>query len=146
VGIRERKELILSASITLNGRIATVPELRFTQSGKAVTRFTVATSRRRKVGDQWEDADTTFWSCSAWDQLAEQIVEHLKKGAAVVVTGQAFQSNWEKDGEKHSRIEVRVDGAGPNLRWPPKQAERSAPATPEGDPWASGGTPDEPPF
>ncbi|GII87096.1 single-stranded DNA-binding protein [Sphaerisporangium siamense] len=137
----------MSAQITLAGRLASDPEMKFTQSGKAITRFTVVTSRRRKNGDQWEDADTTFWTCTAWDQLAEQIVEHLRKGAAVVVTGQAYQNNWEKDGEKHSRIEVRVDSAGPNLRWPPKQAERSKPSSPAaGDPWANGGTPDEPPF
>lgn len=137
----------MSAPITLNGRLTGDPEMRFTPTGKAIARFTVATSRRRKVGDQWEDADTTFWICTAWDQLAEQVVEHLRKGAAVVVSGQAYQNNWEKDGEKRSRIEVRVDSAGPNLRWPPKQAERSTTATPPaGDPWANGGTSDEPPF
>lgn len=136
----------MSAPITLTGRMAGDPELKFTQNGKPLVRFTVVTSRRRKNGDQWEDFDTTFWTCTAWDQLAEQITEHLTKGAAVVVSGHAFQSSWEKDGEKHSRIEVRVDAAGPNLRWPPKQADRSRPATPQDDPWANGGTPDEPPF
>lgn len=136
----------MSAQITLTGRIANDPEMRFTQSGTAITRFTVATSRRRKNGDQWEDVDTTFWTCTAWDQLAEQVMEHLKKGQAVVVSGQAYQANWEKDGEKRSRIEVRVDAAGPNLRWPPKQADRAKPSTPEADPWANGGATDEPPF
>jgi single-strand DNA-binding protein len=135
----------MSAPITLNGRMAGDPELKFTQTGKAIARFTVVTSRRRKVGDQWEDVDTTFWTCTAWDQFAEHVTENLHKGAAVVVSGQAFQSNWEKDGQKHSRIEVRVESAGLNLRWPPKTAERSSGA-PADDPWANGGTPDEPPF
>src|SRR5690606_22908495 len=135
----------MSAPITLNGRMAGDPELKFTQQGKAIARFTVVTSRRRKNGDQWEDADTTFWTCTAWDQLAENITENLRKGAAVVVSGQAFQSNWEKDGQKHSRIEVRVDAAGLNLRWPPKAAERSNGGGE--DPWANGGAgSDAPPF
>ncbi|MFI6496854.1 single-stranded DNA-binding protein [Nonomuraea typhae] len=133
----------MSAPITLTGRMAGDPELKFTQQGKAIARFTVVTSRRRKNGDQWEDADTTFWTCTAC-QLAEHITESLRKGAAVIVTGQAYQSNWEKDGVKQSRIEVRVDGAGLNLRWPPKTAERSNGGG--DDPWANGGTPDAPPF
>lgn len=141
----------MSAPITLNGRLVADPELRYTSTGKAMARFTVATSRRRKndAGD-WEDFDTTFWPCTAWDQIAEQVAEHLLRGAAVVVTGQAYQNNWEKDGEKRSRIEVRVEAVGPNLRWPPKAAERSKPAAgarPASDPWANGGvSDDQPPF
>lgn len=135
----------MSAPITLTGRMAGDPELKFTQQGKAIARFTVVTSRRRKNGDQWEDADTTFWTCTAWEQLAEHVTENLRQGAAVIVSGQAFQSNWEKDGQKHSRIEVRVDAAGLNLRWPAKVAERSGGGG--DDPWANNGaTSDEPPF
>jgi single-strand DNA-binding protein len=134
----------MSAPITLTGRMAGDPELKFTQQGKAIARFTVVTSRRRKNGDQWEDADTTFWTCTAWEQLAEHITETMRKGAAVIVSGQAFQSNWEKDGVKQSRIEVRVDAAGLNLRWPAKAAERSSGGG--DDPWANQGTGDAPPF
>lgn len=140
----------MSASITLNGRLTADPELRFTPAGKAVVSFTVATSRRKldKTTNQWEDADTTFWPCSAWETLAEQVAEKLTKGAAVVVSGQAYQRNWEKDGQKRSRIEVRVDHVGADLRWA-KPADRSRPNAPaDGDPWAAApaGGSDEPPF
>lgn len=135
----------MSAPITLNGRLVRDPELKFTPTGKAVARFTVATSRRRKVGDQWEDVDTTFWPCTAWDQLAEQVCETFQQGSAVVVTGSAYQNNWETDGEKKSRIEVRVEAAGANLRWA-KPADRASSSAPAADPWANGGVPDAPPF
>lgn len=134
----------MSAPITLTGRMAGDPELKFTQTGKPIARFTVVTARRRKVDDKWEDVDTTFWTCTAWDQLAEHVTENLAKGAAVIVSGQAFESKWEKDGEKKSRIEVRVDAAGLNLRWPPKTTDRSSGGGE--DPWANGGAPDAPPF
>lgn len=136
----------MSAPVTLNGRLVADPEFRFTQSGKPFTRFTVATSRRRKnQAGEWEDYDTTFWPCTAWDQTAEQVAETLARGAAVLVVGHAYQNNWEKDGEKRSRIEVRVEAVGPNLRWPAKPADRSA-AGQGSDPWANGGAPSEPPF
>jgi len=142
----------MSAQITLVGRLTADPELRFTSNGLAVVRFTVATSRRRKNGDQWVDADTTFWVCTAWDQLAEHVAEHLTKGAAVIVVGQAYQNSWTtEDGQQHTRIEVRCDAAGPNLRWPAKPAQRVRPETSAQamaeDPWANGGVQqDEPPF
>jgi len=149
----------MSAQITLVGRLTADPELRFTSTGTAVARFTVATSRRRRDGDQWVDADTTFWVCTAWEQLAEHVAEHLTKGAAVIVVGQAHQTSWEsEDGQKRSRVEVRAEAVGPNLRWPPKPAQRikhqpqaqpqaaPAPAPAAEDPWANGGVQDEPPF
>ncbi|MEV7014078.1 single-stranded DNA-binding protein [Streptosporangium sp. NPDC051022] len=135
----------MSAPITLTGRLVRDPELKFTTTGKAIARFTVVTSRRRKNGDQWEDVDTTFWPCTAWDQLAEQVCENFRQGSAVIISGSAYQNEWEKDGEKRSRIEVRVDAAGANLRWA-KPADRMSSSTPAGDPWANGGTPDAPPF
>lgn len=136
----------MSATITLVGRLTGDPELRFTQTGKPVARFTVVTSRRRKDGDQWVDVDTTFWPCTVWDQLAEHVAEHMLRGHAVIVTGQAYENSWEKDGEKRSRIEVRVDAVGPNYRWPPKQADHAKAPSAGEDPWANGGTPVEPPF
>lgn len=137
----------MSANVTLTGRLARDPELRFTPTGKAVARFTVVTSRRKKEGEEWVDVDKTFWPCTVWDQLAEQACEHLRQGSAVVVSGTAYQNEWEKDGEKRSRIEVRVEAVGQNLRWPPKTAERStASAAPAADPWATSGGSDAPPF
>lgn len=148
----------MSTQITLVGRLTADPELRFTSNGLAMARFTVATSRRRKDGDQWVDADVTFWPCTAWDQLAEHVAEHLTKGAAVIVVGQAYQNSWTtEDGQQRSRIEVRAEAVGPNLRWPPKPAQRikhqpqaaPAPAPAADDPWATNqpqGVQDEPPF
>jgi len=151
----------MSAQITLVGRLTADPELRFTPNGLAAARFTVATSRRRRnQAGEWEDTDVTFWPVVAWDQLAEHIAETLTKGAAVIVVGQAYQNSWTtEDGQQRSRIEVRAEAVGPNLRWPPKPAQRiqpqaqpqaaPAPAPAADDPWATTQpqeVQDEPPF
>lgn len=146
----------MSTDVTLTGRLAGEPELRFSPSGVAMCKFTVVTDRRRKNNDtgEWESVDTTFWRVTAFRQLAEQIAEHdLAKGRAVIVVGKAYVNEWEtRDGEKRSSLDVNADHAGPNLRWPPKTAQRTNPDQPADDPWASPPpaqsqpADDEPPF
>lgn len=110
----------MSSTMTLTGRLTGAPELRFSPSGVAVAAFTIVTSRRVKdqaTGD-WTDADTTFWECKAFKQLAENIVESLDKGMEVVAVGRAVQESWEdrQTGAKRSKIAVRIDCIGPSLR------------------------------
>lgn len=127
----------MSATITLVGRLAADPELRFTPSGKAVASFTVVTDRRKKNGDNWESVDTTFWRCDVWDQQAEHVAESLTKGTLVLVAGQVVQEDYEtKEGQKRSLMKVRVDHIGPSLKSGPatvRKAERAS--QPAHDPW-----------
>lgn len=139
-------------TITLAGRLTADPELRFTPNGVAMCRFTVATSNRRKNDNgEWQDVDRGFWQCIAWRQLAEELTEQLRKGRAVVMHGTAYERKWETpEGEKRSRVEVRVDAGGPDLRWP-KPAERASSGDAgdaDSDPWATSSqeSSDEPPF
>lgn len=110
----------MSSTITLTGRITGQPELRFSPSGVAVAAFTIVTCRRVKDQNtgEWSDADTTFWDCKAFKQLAENIVESLEKGCAVVAVGRVVQESWEdrQTGAKRSKLTVRIDEIGPTLR------------------------------
>jgi single-strand DNA-binding protein len=109
----------MSATLPLVGRLTADPELRFSPSGMAVAKFTIVTSRRTKneATGEWADADTTFWDCAAFKQLAENIAETLQKGMEVVAIGRAVQENWEdkQTGAKRSKVSVRIDSIGPNL-------------------------------
>lgn len=109
----------MSANLTLQGRLTADPEIRFSANGVAVAKFTIVTSRRVKNDqtNEWSDADTTFWDCVAFKQLAENIAESLVKGLEVVAVGRAVQENWEdkQTGAKRSKISFRVDAIGPNL-------------------------------
>jgi single-strand DNA-binding protein len=110
----------MSTTMTLTGRLTAAPELRFSPSGVAVAAFTIVTSRRVKdpATNEWSDADTTYWDCKAFKQLAENICESLDKGLEVIVVGRAVQESWEdkQTGQKRSKISVRVDSIGPSLR------------------------------
>ncbi len=121
----------MSTPVTLTGRLTRDPELTYSAKGTAVARFSVVTSRRFKNPDtsEWEDRDTTFWDCVAFGQFAENITESLVNGAAVVVTGHAYQEEWEdKSGQKRRSIKVTCEDVAPSLRFASAQirkAERS---------------------
>lgn len=139
----------MSTPVTLRGRLTRDPETRFSANGKPVTRFSVVTSRRVKnqQSGEWEDRDTTFRECVAFGQLAENIAESLLKGTAVIVSGNAYTEEWEKDGEKRRATKVTAEDVAPSLRFASakvKLAERRSAETTTRteDPWSS----DEPPF
>ena len=80
--------------ITVAGRLTRDPELRYTPSGKAVCKFSVAHSRRWRNAQGEQQEAATFLDCAAWDKLAESIAERLRKGRPVIVEGEIQQENW----------------------------------------------------
>ena len=110
----------MSTPVTLRGRLTRDPEMRYSAAGKPVTKFAVVTSRRVKdqQSGEWSDADTTFWDCVTFGQLAENCAESLEKGTAVVVVGNASQEEWTtKDGEKRRSMKVVAEDVAPSLRF-----------------------------
>jgi len=105
--------------ITLIGNLTNDPELRFTPSGAAVAKFTVASTPRYmdRQTNEWKDGDTLFLNCQIWRQAAENVAESLTRGMRVIVSGRLKQRSYEtKEGEKRTVYEVEVDEVGPSLR------------------------------
>lgn len=93
--------------VILAGRLARDPELRYTQSGKAVATVTLAVSRRfsRNSSDQQPTAD--FIPIVAWEKLAEICGNNLIKGSQVLVEGRMQVRSYEaQDGSKRYVTEV----------------------------------------
>ena len=104
--------------VTVIGNLVDDPELRFTGSGVAVARFTVASTPRTfdRETNVWRDGEPTFLDCSAWRQLAENLANSLAKGARVVVAGRLRTDRWESaEGEKRSRMVLDVDDVGASM-------------------------------
>ena len=88
--------------ITLVGNLTRDPEIRYIESGKAVTKFALAVNRRTKQGDE-----TMFIDIVAWDRLGEICNQYLKKGMSALVEGRLAIRNYEtKEGEKRKAVEV----------------------------------------
>jgi len=109
------------------GRLTRDPEVRYTQSGKACAKFTLAIDRR-KSGDGNPQAD--FISCVAWEKTAEVISQYCTKGQKIAVEGRIQTRSYDaNDGTKRYVTEVVVQsmefcdskGGGTNSVAPPEQ-------------------------
>ena len=90
--------------IVIAGRLTKQPELRFTQSDKAVASFTLAVER------DYGEKETDFVSCTAWGKTAEFAQKYLDKGSMAIVTGRLQSRDWtDKDGQKRKSWEVVAD-------------------------------------
>jgi single-strand DNA-binding protein len=114
--------------VQIIGNVTRDPELRYTTGGAAVCSFGIAyTPRRRNANGDWEDGETSFFNCSAWRDLGENIAASISKGNRVVVTGSVRARDWEdRDGNKRTSIEIDVDDCAPSLRWAQAQIERTS--------------------
>ncbi len=92
-------------NITIMGRLTKDPELRYTQSGTAVTSFTLAVERDYSGKDSEKQVD--FIDFLAWRNTAEFLTKYFSKGRMVVVAGRLQTRFWEdKNGTKHKAVEV----------------------------------------
>ncbi len=81
--------------VILLGNLGKDPEVKFTPSGTAVAKFSVATSYRFKdKNEQWQD-QTEWHNVVAWARLAEIAGEYLKKGSKVYIEGRLQTRSWE---------------------------------------------------
>jgi single-strand DNA-binding protein len=91
--------------VVLVGRLTRDAELKYTASGQAVCKFSIAVNRRRKNGDQWED-EANFFDIVLWGRQGETLNQYLLKGKAVGVDGELRQDRWQQDGQNRSKIEI----------------------------------------
>ncbi len=93
--------------VVLIGRLTKDPEVKYTQSGKAVARFILAVDRRFSK-EQERQAD--FISCIAWDKLAETIGNYLSKGKKISVEGRIQTGSYEaQDGSRRYTTDIIVN-------------------------------------
>lgn len=96
--------------VVISGNLTRDPDLRSTASGMPVLGFGVAVNDRRKNQQtgEWEDYPN-FIDCTMFGARAQSVSRFLSKGSKVVIEGKLRWSQWERDGQKRSKIEVIVD-------------------------------------
>lgn len=92
--------------VVLVGRLTRDAEHSYTQSGYSLLKFSLASNRRRKQGDQWVD-EANFFDVTLWGKRGEAIAGFMTKGKQVAVEGQLRQERWEsQDGSKRSKVTI----------------------------------------
>jgi len=93
-------------TVLLIGNLTKDPEVRYTPSGKAVGDLRLAVNRRYRTSDGEDRDETCYIDIVVWGRQAETCGEYLRKGSAILTEGRLQYDEWERDGQKHSRIRV----------------------------------------
>lgn len=96
--------------VVITGNLGADPELRKTQSGTGVLSLRLAVNDRRKNPQTGEWGDAVNWvGVTMFGTRAESVANYLHKGSKIGVDGKLRYSEWERDGQKRSTLEVVAD-------------------------------------
>lgn len=138
-------------SVTIVGRLTRDADLKYTNSGFAISNLGVAVNRARKDGDQWIE-EANFFDVTLLGRRAEALNQYLQKGLQVAVTGELRQERWEQDGQKRSRVTIQANnikllgGGKPIIEPPVNNNQQTYENYPSGMQGGSGNFEDDIPF
>jgi len=95
--------------VMLIGRLGKDPDMTYTPTGSAVTKFSIAVDRRWKDKSGEAKSETTWFNIVAWERLAETCNQWLKKGHKVFVEGRFVAREYtDKDGNKRNAFDIVI--------------------------------------
>lgn len=98
--------------VILFGRLTREPDINVSQSGTAITKFTIATDRKY-INKQTGQKEADFINCVAFGRTAEFIGKYFEKGSPITVEGSLQNNNYtDKNGAKHYTYIVLTESAG----------------------------------
>ncbi|MDR2779333.1 MAG: single-stranded DNA-binding protein [Puniceicoccales bacterium] len=96
--------------VILMGNFTRDPELRVTQQGTSICKFSVAVSRQTKSADGTMKEETAFVDVDAFGKQAEVIGKYFIKGRPILLEGRLRLDQWEsQSGEKRSKLGVVLE-------------------------------------
>lgn len=134
----------MTNTITIDGRLARDPELKYLGKGQPVANLRIGHTPRDRKGTEWVDGETVWLDVEVWGSPAETITEAASQGDLVLVSGEYRQRSYETNGEKRTSHEIkRASVAVLRKKGATQPPTQSAPAS--NDPWASVPAPTEEP-
>lgn len=138
------------ADITFTGNLGKDAELAYhPQSGNPRLTFSVADSKSKRNGNEWETVAEQWLRCTLWGPDAEHYCDRLRKGARVQVFGEFFAREYEHNGVQRTSLDVTVRGLSVINKRGTEHVVQPAPRPDESslaDPWAAPSDPASPPF
>ena len=100
----------LKNKVQLIGNLGNAPEIKNTESGKKLARFSIATNENYRNAKGEKVTETTWHNLVAWGKVADLAEKFLLKGTEVVIEGKLINRSYtDKDGIKKYISEVQVN-------------------------------------
>lgn len=93
--------------VQMIGRVGQTPEIKKLQTGDKASFSLAVNETYKKNGEKMER--THWFKCEAWGHTAGYIQQYVHKGDKIAIAGRLEQQTWEQDGEKKTRIVIRVE-------------------------------------
>ena len=132
--------------VLLVGNLTRDPEVRYLASGAPVADIGLAVSRKFRTQQGEDREEVCFVNVTAWGKTAENCGQYLSKGSPILVEGRLKFDQWEKDGQKQSRLTVVAEsvqflssgrraegGQAESGDAPPRENRSAAPPPPRQD-------------
>jgi len=99
----------LKNKVQLIGNLGKAPEIKNTESGKKLARFSIATNETHYNAKGEKVVETQWHNLIAWGKVADVVEKYLSKGTEVAIEGKLMNNNFtDKDGNKKYYTEVQV--------------------------------------
>lgn len=95
--------------LSISGRLTRDIDLKSTSNGATFVRASIASNHSKKKSDgTWEEVPG-FFDFVCWKHTAEYLHKYAKKGDTLIIAGPIRWQAWEKDGVKHSKVEIAAE-------------------------------------
>ena len=100
----------LKNKVQLIGNLGNAPEVRNTENGKKLVRFSIATNENYRNSKGEKVTETQWHNIIAWGAVADIAEKYLVKGSEVCVEGKLVNRNYtDKEGNKKYFTEIQVN-------------------------------------
>ena len=100
----------LKNKVQLIGNLGNTPEIKNTEGGKKLARFSIATNDTYTNAKGEKVKETTWHNLVAWDKVADIVEKYLNKGSEIAIEGKLISRSYtDKDGVKKYITEVQVN-------------------------------------
>jgi|CryBogDrversion2_5_1035270.scaffolds.fasta_scaffold46711_1 single-strand DNA-binding protein len=94
-------------NLVITGNLGADPKIRFSKDNKAIVTFSLAVGQRVKKDGEWTDGKTMWFQATFFGATHERLIDALKKGDTVCVTGRLGQSEYTPEGgETKSSLDI----------------------------------------
>ena len=117
----------MTESITVAGVVATEVKHAVTAEGLEISSFRLASNHRRfdRTEQKWVDAETNWFSITAFRQFAANVKGSIEKGQRVVVSGRLRVREWTNGEKTGHDVEIVAESLGHDIAWGTSQFART---------------------